>query len=648
MPLQDFESPLSLGTPSAAAVGADFLSSPSGSAPEVRDDGAFRGTQYLRMKTGTSGGNGYYERAASLGAASTGTLHVRFRFRVPVLPPDATGVRLFVFTDSSGAFRGEVHLNNVGQLRFRNPASSTLYTYSGTYAAGTWVDLGVAILAFSSTVGQYHTAVFNGAGSTDYAEEYTSSANVNTLGSGGQNKIQLGSIRSSGLNSYASDWDDIDHSTSGSYPSIPVPAVGPSVRYGPLVAGAVTPTGFGVSYWLDDTTSARLVVSTSSDLSSPVYGSSEAPDADGIVKLTVTGLTPDTQYYYGVELDGDLSSDGRGEAKTFPAPGTPKSFSFWFGSCQWDVPTTSSYDAILAYSGPYGRATFGVHLGDLHYRDPTTGWSIADALDQHRISLTAAVVAPCLAKIPMNYWLDNHDYGLVDDRTNPVRSVVTGSIRRIFPHYPLPATNGEGGYHSWTHGRIRFIQLDTRTYRDPATDLDGPSKTMLGTEQKAWFKSELLKPEPVKIICSSGYWRLDAPSSERWGAYETEFDELNDFIDNNRGPIGNVYAIFGDRHALCADNGTSSGARGIPQAGGAPLQQTTVALPGGEVWSAGYYAPAGTLNAFGWMDVTDDGGNTITLAYKGISSNDGVTRVSMTTVFNVAPAGATPGIPAVV
>jgi phosphodiesterase/alkaline phosphatase D-like protein len=247
-------------------------------------------------------------------------------------------------------------------------------------------------------------------------------------------------------------------------------------------------------------------------------------------------------------------------------------------------------------------------------------------------SLGSPSMAPHLAAIPFNYLWDNHDWGGdTSDRTAAAGDIVAAAYRQVFPTYPLPAGDGRGGYHTWVIGRIRFIQLDTRSYRDPQTDPDGPGKTLLGAEQKQWFKDCLLEAEPVKVICGNMYWRHDHPASGRWGSYGSEFTELNAFIAAHQV---RAYVIFGDRHALCADDGTAPGAAGMPQAGGAPIQQGSIAP--GEPWSAGYYHDApNTVQGFGWLDITDDD-TTITIAYQGITSADGQTRIAMTTTFDAA------------
>ncbi|MEU4218115.1 alkaline phosphatase D family protein [Actinoplanes sp. NPDC026623] len=614
------------GSTTAAAAGFDFITGPASGGVTVIDTNPYRGSRCLQFLTGTPGAICYAERSTSVTGTPTGQIYGRVRVRLPVLPPDAPGMRVMVFADTAGAFLAEARIINSGRLQLRDGAGTVLAASTTAITAGQWVDVGLAILVTSATVGQAQLAVFGGDGGI--AETLTSTATLNTLGAGGAVRCQVGAIRS-GLPGFAVVVDDVDFSRTG-WPAV---ASAATLQAGPW-SGAVTDTGFTAVYRLSGASSARLLVSTTADLTAPVASRPARPDADGLVRLTIAGLAPDTGYHYGVEADGQLLSTGHGEARTFPPAGMPASFSLWFGSCQWTVPADQTYAAILNQTGPHGRALMGIHMGDLNYRDWGPTSTAADILAQHMTSLGSASMAPHLAKIPFNYCWDNHDWGGdTSDRTAAAGPLVATAYRQVFATYPLPAGNGRGGYHSWTIGRIRFIQLDTRSYRDPQTDPDGPGKTMLGAEQKQWFKDRLLDPEPVKIICGNMYWRHDNPASGRWGSYGTEFAELNTFIAAHQV---RAYVIFGDRHALCADDGTAPGAYGMPQAGGAPIQQGSVAA--GEPWSAGYYhqAPA-TIQGYGWLDITDTG-TTITVDYQGITSLDGQTRVAMTTEFEVVAA----------
>lgn len=420
----------------------------------------------------------------------------------------------------------------------------------------------------------------------------------------------------------------------------------PAVTLGP-VSGAVTDGGFAATWRLSDAAGldVRLVASTASDLlTSPAYSGVTSVDAYGNVRAAVTGLAADTLYYFGVEVDGVLLADGRGQVRTDPAAGAAASFAVAFTSCQYTVPTMDTFDAIAAYSGPYGAVRRIIHMGDLFYPSPDDGLNATELRAQYAVSLGSAAMAPALAVLPITYEPDNHDWAGTDSHAGSAGAAdVPVVYREFWPAYSLPASDGVGMWFSYVIGRVRFIQIDPRSQRDPRTDANGPSKTMLGVEQKAWLKAELQGPEPVKVVQGNMYWRQDALNGDRWGSYADEFDELNDFIDSSA--VGLVYVIFGDRHALAADDGSSSGTRGRPQAGGAPAQQGSTASS--ETWSEGYYdiAPA-TMQAYGLLEITDAGA-TITIDYSGVTALDGVTRVAMTTVYDVnqevAPAGVASG-----
>lgn len=101
--------------------------------------------------------------------------------------------------------------------------------------------------------------------------------------------------------------------------------------------GAATPSGFEVRAKVTGTT-ASLVVSQSSDLSSPVATVGPVtPDAStGLCVFTVTGLAASTRYYWGVKVDGTVDAAFPGTCKTFPVAGKPASFTIAAGVCAGD------------------------------------------------------------------------------------------------------------------------------------------------------------------------------------------------------------------------------------------------------------------------------------------------------------------------
>lgn len=539
--------------------------------------------------------------------------------------------------------RWRVTMTTAGILQLRDgPSNALLASSTGAYLGATRIEteIGGSVTAANNTA---ELRIYQPPNSTTPVETLT----VAGFPSGGPTAIvRAGLAAASGTNN-SFPIDDFGASdTAPLGPAIPLAQV--EFNW----AGALTASGATVSYGLKNVASARLVVSTTADLAtSPAYSTAGAPDAYGLIKRSVTGLMSNTHYYYGIEGDGTLLADGRGEFSTFPAAGSHSSGTFPFGTCTMTNSNADTFTAIRDHTGPWGLGRFFSLLGDLHYRDfgapaqtqpaspaavagefsiaaePGVAPALSEVIDQYKASLMQPNMAAMLAKIAMIYGWDNHDFGGPDsDSLSPARDVMAQAYRMVAPHYPLPATDGVGIWQSFVYGRIRFILLDTRSQRSPRTDPESAAKSMLGAEQKAWFKQELLAAEPLKIILSGIYWRRDSSTGDRWGSYGTEWTEIRQFIQGNNV---RAYVLSGDRHALYADDGSSANAY-LPNVSGAPLDQGST--QSFEPWSHGYFDTGGTnMRAYGVIDIADND-SAIDVDYAGRTS-DGTTRVTMSTQF---------------
>lgn len=174
-------------------------------------------------------------------------------------------------------------------------------------------------------------------------------------------------------------------------------------------------------------------------------------------------------------------------------------------------------------------------------------------------------------------------------------------------------------YQAFTVGRVRFILTDTRSERDPDTDVDDASKSMLGDTQKAWFKQQLLDAKgryPVIVWVNSGPW-IDAAGAgkDTWGGFSTERRELADFIVTN--DIQGLLMVSGDAHSIAIDDGThsdysSNGDGGFPVFHAAPLDKRPEPKDG--PYSQGTSDASGQ---FGLVTIDDDGGDAITVTLSG-------------------------------
>jgi phosphodiesterase/alkaline phosphatase D-like protein len=371
--------------------------------------------------------------------------------------------------------------------------------------------------------------------------------------------------------------------------------------------GGVTPSGFVVAQKTSANSEVRLRYSTASDLSGATVSAAVTPDANGLSKVTLVGLSPDTTYYYGYRLDG-ADTVPYGRCKTLKSGA--HSFSFAFGSCLQNLASGTVFDAIRAKN-----PAFLLHFGDMNYFDLVSSLASDYRAKWDKLFADVPKFHEFWANVPVAYIWSDHDYG--DNNCPgaiPGRDVARAVYREYTPRYPLVEATGSI-YHTFVIGRVRFIMLDTRSNRSAWTDADTATKTMLGATQKQWLKDLLLaNPDEPKVLCSDSPWVATTNDNEHWGAYRTEREEIADFVRANG--IRNVVCLGGDLHAAAADYGVNSTGR-FPQFLASPFEKDAVVRGGPYTHGPSPAATNGavTLKQYGWVDVTDDGGNAVTLTY---------------------------------
>ncbi|MFW6075881.1 MAG: alkaline phosphatase D family protein, partial [Chloroflexota bacterium] len=223
-----------------------------------------------------------------------------------------------------------------------------------------------------------------------------------------------------------------------------------------------------------------------------------------IVTFDVQNLEADTRYFYAIFADDRLDRGRRGEFRTFPQGAA--TFRFVFSACARTGSNGQVFDAIRE-----ADPLFYMNIGDIHYTyiDEVAMGRYEEEYDRF---LTRPAQAALYQSTSSVYVWDDHDYGPNDgDGTAPTRDIATRAYRQHVPHYELPSPQGATGpiYQAFSAGRVRFILTDTRSERDPNTDVDDAEKSMLGDEQKAWLKQELLAANgrfPLIVWVSSVPW----------------------------------------------------------------------------------------------------------------------------------------------
>ena len=423
------------------------------------------------------------------------------------------------------------------------------------------------------------------------------------------------------------------------------------VERGPW-SGALTPTSAVVKAKIAlKVDSLRLALTTNADLSRPFYVPAEKSDSR-IATFKPKHLAPNRYYYYVLESKGLIDMQNRGRFRTYPDG--PTSFTFAFASCARTASSHSVFETILR-----DNPLFFMNIGDLHYLDIKE-----NNPDRFRAAydlvLSSRTQSALYRSIPFVYMWDDHDFGgNASDARNDVHEAARLTYQEYVPHYPLAAGSGNVPiHHAFTVGRVRFILTDLRSARTPITVPDDASKTMLGSVQKEWLKSELLAAKskyplifwvstvpwlginttnyypvpagytgfahhrnlpPLPISQGAVYTRgaSRAPPEDHWSLFSTERRELADFIKENG--IKGLCILHGDAHMLAADNGSNAdyatgGGAPIPILAAAPLDQAA-SIKGGP-YSQGIYKPPAGEGCFGLVRVLDNG-DRLRVVYSG-------------------------------
>ena len=376
-------------------------------------------------------------------------------------------------------------------------------------------------------------------------------------------------------------------------------------------------------------TNVVLRVSTNPDLSSPIRSTPIATNEPEVAKVTLSGLQPSTLYFYGVEVNGVLQTNGRGKFKTAPEPMTPKSFTAGWSSCCGRGSENSSIFTTIKDQ----NLDFFCHLGDLYYHDISSNdkWAFHSNLDKVFRSPNQAAF---YANTPVAYMWDDHDFGANNaDGTSASRPAALTVYRERVPHYPLSNSSGPV-YQAFTYGRVRFILTDLRSSSSKTSNSDDSNKSKMGAEQKAWFFNELARPEPFKIWCSTHpFLHPKESGDDSWGGYTTERKSISAEI-KRLGLEGKMAIISGDMHAIAFDSGVGTknqdggNQAAIPVFHAAPLKQGE-SYKGGP-YDLGHYPNGSTGHQWGKITVTDTGGATFTVRFDGMREGSSIVNRTLT------------------
>jgi alkaline phosphatase D len=365
---------------------------------------------------------------------------------------------------------------------------------------------------------------------------------------------------------------------------------------GPFV-GAVTPTDATfIIKSQNNGDDVKIELAQNTDFSNPVYTNSIISDSEtyNFVKPKITGLTPNTKYYYRAIINNNPDKQVNSFI-TFPDK-KDYNFSFGFGSCQQShyAPSKPEIFSVIAKDS----LKFWIQIGDWGYPDTTekkygyrfnTRWDLLENSYLTRYGRSYAFADLVISQMPVSYVYDDHDFAANNsDGSDPAKQNSIDAYGIFFPHYEL-GNPQNGLWQKFNYGDVDFFIIDTRTQRTPNNNaLDETGKyapraghsilagyTIDGENQKDWLKRSLKESTSKwKVIVSSVMFNpkyrdfiydttltnqfnwLKRDIIDKWSGYEEEQNEILKFISDNN--LKNVIMLTGDSHSAYIDDGENS------------------------------------------------------------------------------------------
>ena len=364
-----------------------------------------------------------------------------------------------------------------------------------------------------------------------------------------------------------------------------------------MVVGATTHTSATFVAKVDNGP-LRILVADNAGMTSPATFGPETVDAQGVAKVTATGLDPNTRYWWQVSDNGVTDTGTTGQFLTHPAaPGEPCSYIYGGASCAGAGGVGAASGSPLAADRISNAAVFDtirqqgladswlgfVHLGDLHYYDLGSGLhGIAGggSLANYRRAYDDVLLQPrqhqLYREVPWAHTFDDHDWGPNDsDGSIPGRPNALQAYRERVPHYDLQAGGATHIGQSWRVGRVLHVMPDTRADSDNTED-----STCLGASQLSWLDNLLTNSTAdALVVWMSRQWLGEG--ADTWGRYPREQADLVTLFGDT-GFLGSMSMVCGDRHALGLTGGATNDHGGFPvlQAASIDTSFPSSSLPG--------------------------------------------------------------------
>ena len=308
-----------------------------------------------------------------------------------------------------------------------------------------------------------------------------------------------------------------------------------------------------------------------------------ADDTDCIVKTKITGLTPNTRYYYRLLYRQDADAVQKSPTASFTTLGGCESKR----EISFVVVTGMNYVAFH-----YGRLNDGKRTGEGAYRGADahlgfpaletirrmqpdflcgTGDNVyydsRDAMDARTLKdmrrkwheqFSQPRFIELFRSVPTYWEKDDHDHRYNDcDRTGSRPPSSDMGIRVFREQVPVVDPDAAADKTFRTHRVSRHLQIwlvEGRDYRSPNAMEDGPDKTLWGAEQLNWLKNSLLSSNathkilisPTPMVGPDDAYKIDNHTNHR--GFRREGREFFQWIKQRKLDQQGFAVICGDRH----------------------------------------------------------------------------------------------------
>jgi alkaline phosphatase D len=324
---------------------------------------------------------------------------------------------------------------------------------------------------------------------------------------------------------------------------------GINLIHGPLL-GCVT--GTSAKFWVRtvDTSRVQVKVSRFKNLADPIHSDAKVSNSreDYTAIVGVTDLTPSSNYYYDVLINGESTlGPAYPSFRTYPFEGEKARFQIGFGGGAGYVPPHERMWDVIAGHHPIAFLLMGDNVyhdmpEEVHGGHYYTYYRRQSRPEFRRLTSSTSIYS---------IW-DDHDCATNDVFMGPYKDKPSWKVS-LFQLFKQNWNNPAYGNPEWPGTWFRFniadvdfFMLDGRFYR---TNPHAKNPTMLGPVQKTWLLKQLKASKATfKVIASPVPWSFASKgeSLDTWNGFKEERKEIFDFLSEQR--IEGVLLLAADRH----------------------------------------------------------------------------------------------------